>query len=617
MVRCTGFAVPFVVAALLPAQDPILAQLPADTTNLVVVRDPLPHVNALLGSPLVRRVLAESGELQQELFGRRFEPTSVRALIAQFASFVPSGLVIAAPDAATPTLLRAAQLGVAIALLGMMDRGAEGQRALVEGLRQDAEAALAAIDRLDLFARVEWRDVRTAERWFDDAVTIVEQLQGQPGIELKVEDAAMTVRVRPRQVLDGQLIERLVQLGIRVPEAWNPTFVASLTQDERSLVLRIGVPAAGPLAAGRLGRLWQGDAAQFLFVRAHVGSGADVFDALDERLAAVQEAGIAAVTPIAIRLQVLLSRFAELQDATCTTWRIGEGFTAVTESDLGEDVDDLDVPAPAVVKCIDAPAGPFVLSALPLDLYLAFGMDAIEEQLASRRGMLLPQELKTAREFLFEEESSVFEPGTLMVLRPAQFRGARDWQHGAMPFVAAALVAVADDAEAAAHFIAKLSAHLCEGVELEKIWAEKDVGLGVPTRVLDLAAVAPALAAMQLDCDFLLHWFTVDAVLVVSSDPSVSKELIARLRGDGAPKLPAGRLVDWTEWRSEHLVAAWAGIARWAEVLGAKHQDARMALRVLAALAPVVDAVNAIEWVTTIDGSIVRGVTTLQLRAPK
>ena len=143
-----------VLAPLLPAQDPILAQLPADTTNLLVIRDPLTHVNALLGSPLVRSVLAESGELQQELFGRRFEPTSVRALIAQFASFVPSELVIAAPDATTPTLLRAAQLGVAFALLGMLDRGAEGQRAIVEGLRQDAEAALAAIDRLDLFARV-------------------------------------------------------------------------------------------------------------------------------------------------------------------------------------------------------------------------------------------------------------------------------------------------------------------------------------------------------------------------------------------------------------------------------------------------------------------------------
>src|SRR5262245_55852408 len=95
-----AFAVPFAVATLLPAQDPILARLPADTTNLVVIRDPLPHVNALLGSPPLREVFEKSAELQQELFGRRFDPVSLRALIAQFATFVPTETVVAASSPA-------------------------------------------------------------------------------------------------------------------------------------------------------------------------------------------------------------------------------------------------------------------------------------------------------------------------------------------------------------------------------------------------------------------------------------------------------------------------------------------------------------------------------------
>jgi hypothetical protein len=225
-------------------------------------------------------------------------------------------------------------------------------------------------------------------------------------------------------------------------------------------------------------------------------------------------------------------------------------------------------------------------------------------------------------EFLAGEQSMLFGPGSLLICRPAQFRGAAKPALGPMPFAAVALVAKVIDEGGAADFVAQMTEQLQDGYGAAgQLWQAGDLGLGVPTQVLDLTRILPGYATAGVDADFAPHWCVVDGVMVLSSDAKLTTDLLARIRGTAAPELPARRLVDWSSWPGVHWADTCAGIAKWwGTVPEAERPQERVFRRldvVLNSLASLCRMVDSLETIRELDGATFREVTRLRLHTPK
>lgn len=612
------FALPFLFAASLSAQepDPVLARLPANTTSLLVVHDVMPHVDALLASPVVRDLLAVTGDIQEEAFGMRFDAAKLRRQVELVRSFVPAEIVVAG---SADTFRGLAQLidvfAAAIVLPQLADLGNQIEDVARES-RDAATEALRGMRPLGLLVRVRMRDERTAEGWFDRAVEALQEF-AQPGIETTVDDAKATVRVALMQIFDGRLRTMLERAGVRVAADVEPGIVAQFEQRGAELELRIGEPAAGPMPAARLGRLWTPGPDQMLFAKVDPGEAADALGEAQERLSALGV--VSPDRPWSMRLYALAANLDNVLLPTTTRIVVDQGFVMVHETEFDEGVLEIDPPTDALLRCIDRDAGPFILSAVGFDAELSGALEQLSIRLA-QRGRELPEAFAPFAEFVWGDESTLFGAGTLITTRAAQFRGAKTWELPALPFGAIAVVAQAQDEASAREFMNEAADRLAQGFEIEgAMWNERDLGLGIAAQVLDLARVIPGWAEAGVDADFVPHWLVVDSLLVVSTDPALTKDLVARIRGQGAPPLRAKELIDWSRWGGDHWADVCAGASQWlghvpADVIGAHASELRLLLDGCAA---VFRATDGIETITELDGSTLREVTSVRWRKHK
>lgn len=113
----------FLVCPLLAQQgDPILQQLPHDANNLLVIRDPLPHLDAALASPALAELMSSTASLQRELFGAEVpvSPEQLRGLLGTVREFVPTELVLATTPASQMSLARLLRGALDVALIQML-----------------------------------------------------------------------------------------------------------------------------------------------------------------------------------------------------------------------------------------------------------------------------------------------------------------------------------------------------------------------------------------------------------------------------------------------------------------------------------------------------------------
>ncbi len=613
------FALPFLLAASLSAQepDPVLARLPANTTSLLVVHDVMPHVDALLASPVVRDLLAVTGDIQEAAFGMSFDAAQLRRQIELVRGFVPAEIVV---TGSADTFRGLAQLidvfaaAIVLPQLGQLDDEIEDA---ARESRDAATEALRGMRPLGLLVRVRMRDERTAEGWFDRAVEALQQF-ARPGIETTVDDAKATVRVALMQTFDGRLRAMLERAGVKVAADVEPKIVAQFEQRGDELELRIGEPEAGPMPAARLGRLWTPGPDQLLFAKVDPGDAGDALGEAQERLSAL--ADVSPDRPWSMRLHALVANMDEFLLPTTMRIVVDQGFSMVHETEFDEGVLEFDPPTDAVLRCIDKDAGPFTLSANGLDAELSAALYQVSMRLA-QRGRDLPEALGPFADFVSGDESALFGAGTLITTRAARFRGAKKWELPALPFGAIAVVAQAQDEASAREFMNEAADRLAQGLGIEgRMWNERDLGLGFPTQVLDLEHCLPGWAEAGVDADFVPHWLVVDSLLVVSTDPALTKDLVARIRGQGAPPtLPAKELLDWSRWSGDHWADVCAGALQWlrhvpADVIGAHTAEFDLLLDGCAA---VFRATDGIETITEIDGSTLREVTSVRWRKNK
>lgn len=589
---------------LAQSPDPLLARLPADASNVLIVRDVLPHVEALLRSPQVRELLDATGELQEEQFGMRFDPAALQQQLNLVRGFVPLSAGFGMSTASVERFVVTARTMLLAGLL-MAAQPARGVPAeLLEAVRTEAARALAVVAEPDLLAWITLRDPRLAESWFDAAVEALQPMAEDPGLELTVEDSVLTVRVAPMTVGGGRVHELLTKLGVAIPADFAPRWTAQLRQDGGDLTLRVGKPAAGPLAPATFGRVWTGTRDELAAMRFDMTSLVEMLETDLVHVENLAEYG-AKLQQFAMRVSALLTQIEELAVPTTGSVRVGDGLQFVQEGDLGGDVAEL-VPAPPLelVRCLRPDEGPFSLVAVPLDQVVMYSMEEGVAR-AARRGDV-PPVLTALQQFFAGEDSAVFASGCAFVSRAAAFRGAAGWQHGPMPFAAGAVLGVLDEGEDAAAFVRELSLVVGEVLDLDgPLTTAKDLGLGVPTQALRLELL-PAPFGVGVDADWAPHWFQVGAVLVVSTDVGLSRDLLQRLRGEAAPTLPPGRLVSWSLWRGSHLAAAFAGLMRWLEVTGQAKGDPGL-LRTFTTVCDLAGRLlDRFEWITDLDGNVLR-----------
>ena len=98
------------LGGVLAAQEPepILARVSAETTNIVVLRDPLPVLERLLASPATATLLAGTESIQKDAFGRTFDAATLRRQLTIVAPMIPATRPVVACGGAVHMLQRAA-----------------------------------------------------------------------------------------------------------------------------------------------------------------------------------------------------------------------------------------------------------------------------------------------------------------------------------------------------------------------------------------------------------------------------------------------------------------------------------------------------------------------------
>lgn len=627
------------LCSLLPAQapesgssqapHPQLASLPADASNVLLIGDVLPHVDALLAAPALAKLLDDTQALQRQLFDSAISCRQLQAQLQLVRSLVPSGLAAAAPPATITSLLQLLRAGVDLAIL--LQPGLDDD--LRSQLQANAAAALAAAPQLDAVVSMTLRDERTAESWFDQLRELLATLPADAGLQVEDGDQRLAVALQPLRLSGGRLAQLLRQQGIAAGGLAEFALRAELQQRGPTLALRFGKPAAGPLPAAAIEPLWAPGPGRLLFAHADWEAGTDVVVGMIDDLGTAFDAELDDAMQVVFgRLLGLLQGLLDAPTDGSMAIDVDRGVCITREEKLGGGVQPLDLRPPVELqRCIAPDDGPFLLSGLPLDTVLSATLEGGLQQAlqrANERTFATVTELHVMLEdvvdFLAGEESAVFDAGTAVLTRAARFRGCRGWTAGEMPFAAVAVVAKAESAAAGRGFVDRLTQLLGEALAFDagQAWADAELGLGVPTRELQLEALVPQLRALQPDVDFRPHLLLVDPFVVLSTDVALSRQLLQRLRSDAAPAAsPGAQPVNWWQWRGEHLTAVCTGLGQWLEQLAPRFGSGPDA-EFLAKMAPLLRTVAASaelleigEGHLTIDRRRMRELTRWQLRA--
>ncbi|MBL8731121.1 MAG: hypothetical protein JNN13_01990 [Planctomycetes bacterium] len=587
---------PLLFSSLLLAQAPApapagpLAWLPANATNVMVVHDLLPHLQALLASPVFAELVTASMPLQEQMFGGARDPKALQRLAKPFEVYVPREFGLALPTAFWDRLVDV--LDAATAVLGLKDQDLDAGEA--RALRLAAEEAITSVRRVDGLIWVEARDERVADRWFESIAGMLRELDPGLGIGVTFGDGVVTATVKAREFAGGRLVTQLTKLGLDLHGSWDPTFAATLRLDGARLVLQLGERGAGNFDGKVFGDLWPAATPPFAAWTVDCGDNLARLAELQERLLGMlgspEEAVVDVASQAFFRLQRMLDNLGRYRGAV----QLGAEWVWTTEELFDEATETID-PVPVALQRGYAPlAGPGLVIAAPLDFVGATVLDQLATQFGSR-GMMTSDAFDQIYDFFAGEESALFEPGTLLVTRPAAFRGQEGWPHGAMPFAAFAVVAKANDDAAAGAFMASLSTHLATVLDVEELaWKAADLGPGIDANLLDLEALAPELASPHTDWDFAPHWCVLDGMFVLSSDPNLTRELAAQMRGDQVPVPASAEAVALMSLRGDDLRGIAVGLGKWAAVVplgdaGLMVQPLLRAVQVLGEQLDVVD----------------------------
>lgn len=626
----------FLACPLLAQQgDPILQQLPHDATNLLVVRDPLPHLDAVLASPTLAELMSSTARLQRELFDAEIpvSPEQLRGLLGTVRDFVPTELVLATTPASQVALARLLRGALDVALIQMLSGHRRSNAELIEQLTATAATALATAPDLQLVAWISLRQERTAEACFDRVAEWLDDLPVGEGLEVKQGDGRLVVRLRPLQLAEGKLAGVLRDTGIAAEGLRDFTVSVALEQRGTRLSVQLGEPAAGPLPARAVQPLWQPGPARLLF--AHLdwsdavewtsGMVDDISEALDAELREGSEVMLVQI------LAVLGQMHSGVVDGSVVL-DVGRGISRIAVEEFDSPLDQPMVAPARLCGCVAPDDGPFLLTGAPLDALLSTVVGNITQQ-ALERVRTEAQQLAVGRvlsrfgdviDYLDAEDSAVFEPGSLVVTRASRFRGCGDWRPGELPLPALAIVAKADDDGAGRGFVEQLTGLFGDACEFDsrQAWADADLGLGVPTRELQLGKLVPGFAAAKLDADFRPHFLMLDAYLIVSTDVGLTKDLLERLRGPGTPA--ARHQLSLAQFRGDHLTACFAALGQWAEALD-RHAPSQALLRaqgidlaqvrlVMQAFAAATASTAMIESSEELEGSTYRSLERWRLR---
>lgn len=600
------------LVSVLPAQepDPVLARLPANASNVLVVRDLLPPIEALLRTPQVVDLLAATADLQERVFGTSFSAPGLRKQLQLVRDFVPVRAGLGVDAGSIDGLVELGRAALFASVLLAAGPKVEEAAATLTSMREECQDALAKLRSPNGVVFAELRDERVAEAWFARAVKLATSMGTDPAVDVVEADASLTVSFDVFALGNGRLRKQLAASGVKLAAERSLPIVLRLEQRGAELALRVGEPGGGPLAASSLGQHWSTDPAQVLFSRIDLSAVAAAAADAEERVTAIAE-HVSALQSLALMVQAFQLQSEEMATPFTGSVRIAEGVSFVAEEDLGEAAEHIEAPPERLLRCVRPDEGPFQVSSVPLPVLVSVALAEVKQRLG-RKGR--SEAVVDALFAGFDDDAAldVFGWGTVMVSREAAFRSAPGVQGGPMPFASVALLGVLEEGEDGEEFLRELLLRCGDAVDSDgPLCRQQDLGLGVPTHVLRLELL-PAPFGPGVDADWSPHWFVVDGVLVLSSDVSWSKELIARLRGTGAVQLPAGRVVDWSVWRSDHLAATFEGLAKWMTVLVEAKPFVEDFMAVAAA---AIRAVERFEWVTELDDTLLR--TRLELRLAK
>lgn len=594
-----------------PSPDPILARLPANASTVLVLRDLLPPVEALLRMPQVAELLQATAELQEQTFGMSFSGPGLLKQLQLVRDFVPVQAGLGIDAASIDGLVALGRVAWAETLLRAMT-GRKVPAATLAAVREQCQNALAKLTAPTGVVLLEVRNERVAESWFDQATGAAQAMAADPAIEVVEGDGTLVVRFDVFALQDGRLRRRLAASGIELPATTSLPLSLRLEQKGTELSLRLGEPAAGPVPPAGLGPRWSPDAAQVFFARFDMTAVALAVAEEAERMAGIAEE-LPAMRGLAATVEALRLQSEQFSEPTTGSVRIAESVEFVSEMQFADDegADLVQLPPERLLRCVRPEDGPFQVSAAPLPFLLEGMVDDGRNRLG-RKGKSEP--LLEALSAGLGEIDGVggFGFGTVTVSRKAAFRGAPGWQAGAMPFASVAFVGVVEDAEAVATFARELCLRCGDAIDSDgPVFVEKDVGLGVPTHVLRLELL-PSPFGAGVDGDWSPHWFLADGVFVLATDVAWSHELLARMRDGNTLSLPTGRIVDWALCRSEHLAACFEGAGKWVAALGQAKMDVEGFMAILAA---ATRALDRFEWITELDGATFR--TRLDVRFAK
>jgi hypothetical protein len=595
----------------LGAQDPILAKLSAETTNVIVVRDPLPLLEQVLDSPITQRLLEGTADLSRASFGRELTAAALKQQLALVRAMIPVEVVIAAPTRTMDRLSHAAPLFACYTALQMIGRSGPTDGALASAIRVTAKHCLEQFDNMPLQAWVKARDERTADQWFESLGESLRANARMAGLDVKIEGERIEVRVEPFAA-GAPLIRLLEGGGIDASTAPVLEVLATIELRGTELELRLGKLAPPPCMAERLGTTWDPAPNTLLFARAEVGDAVASLTDAYLHVAALGELELAAGdAELMVRLVDFLGKADDVTTDQSCVLCVDRGLVWIHENH-GAHVATNDAAVPAdLLRLVSPDAGPVFATSDTLDVVLAEWFDIVTDE-------SLPEGApgRPLADFLDDEASAAFAPGVLVTARPAAMRGMKGGP-AALPFAAVAMIARPKSSGDGAAFVAEMTKHIAAMLGgSADVWREQDLGLGTKTHALRLDVVAPLLQQRQIDWDFAPHWFVSGDLLVVSTDPNLSKELIARATAPvvavpAKPRLQhfylhGATIVDWA-----------AGMKAWAPIVGElqrQPQDDRV--RLFAALQAAGGAIEFFEMRAEVDGAVLRETTTLRLREP-
>lgn len=607
-------------------QDPILARIPKDTTNLLVIRDPLPHVEALLQTPELEEVARATADLQQEVFGMKVSPGLLQKQMQLFVPFVPREIVVAAP----PQAMVAFGHLCSSMLAGFLASTSSAGDVEVAELRAVAQKHLVQLQLPNFMASVRARDERTAELWFETVGDAFAEV-ADDGFVLTGADDVLTVVLHPSKINGGKMLEQLrsIELDPAPLEGLSTTFTVTLAGDR--ITLQVGPQGPVGLTKDALHELWRAGDEQLLFTTLHVEEALPMWNESLGLLEAAMETTHDIVMPQVVPISSMLTRLADLSPTVTSSMVMDNGIEWVLVETFDEDETiEWAAPPKALLQCLDPNAGGLMLANVPFDLLLAGMFEGVLEEIGTRARrpefvelyQWLSDKTESLREFLGGESSAVFTSGVALVTSETTLKGLSygDTAMRDLPFFAWAAVAAADDAESATGFCTHIGELLAEAMdsEIEAPWLETDLGFGLPTRVLLWRLMLPDGVRFEVTEGFVPHHVQKGDLMIVSTDPALTRTLLARMDGPVEVDKPDEGVLAWSQLSGTQMASMTRMLGQWVlEIQKHAPEELRFAAEidgVMQVVAAALQNVDRYEQKLTISNTEMRDTTRLLLK---